>query len=144
MFYDLFCSFVLATIIVAIIGGIVYVCCKYRIVAASLIVIVILFMGFIFLPDALAEEEVRTAYLTNFNLSEGSFVLEDEDGYLWEFGFLEDEYHLGDEYILHLPENTDPWYEKPQDDTTFCVASGVSISVIGLVLYTFLKLWNAS
>lgn len=55
--------------------------------------------------------EVRTCRINDFNLKESSFVLEDEDGYLWEFTLEDDDYAIGDEHTLHLPICSEPWIE---------------------------------
>ena len=54
-------------------------------------------------------EEIRTCFIIGFDLSKGTFILKDEDGFLWEFSLEKDNYVLGDEYTLHLDDT--PWYE---------------------------------
>ena len=63
--------------------------------------------------NAVAEEagETRTCWIVEFDLEYSTFIVEDEDGYLWEFYLEEDDYSLGDEYVLHLPANTEPYCE---------------------------------
>ena len=63
--------------------------------------------------NALAEEagETRTCWIIGFDLANSVFVVEDEDGFLWDFYLEEDDYSLGDEYILHLPANAEPYCE---------------------------------
>lgn len=60
-------------------------------------------------------EEVRTCWIVPFtyhNFATGTFTVEDEDGYLWDFYLGEGSYIVGDEYTLHLPVNEDPWLEE--------------------------------
>ena len=76
--------------------------------------------------DAARADEVRTAYIADFDLQNGDFILEDEDGYLWAFGFQKDEYYLGDEYTLHLEEDSDPWYEKGDENQWLRPLSSIS------------------
>ncbi len=76
---------------------------------------VILFAAFIYgafaWRNAIAEEETRTAFIVEFDLFKSTFILEDEDGYLWEFYLEENDYNVEDEYTLHLSDNANPYYE---------------------------------
>lgn len=85
---------------------------KFRSFFVAVIFAAALLYGAFAARNAIAEEEVRTAYLKEFDLSTSCFILEDEDGFLWAFKLKDADYHLEDEYILHLSDNNEPWYEE--------------------------------
>jgi hypothetical protein len=57
-------------------------------------------------------EEIKTCWIVEFDLAESIFIVEDEDGFLWEFKLDKDNYSIGDEYVLHLFEYEEPWLEE--------------------------------
>lgn len=87
---------------------------KFRLYVAAVILMAIFIFGCCALQNAARaeDEEVRTAFIVSFDLANNCFILEDEDGYLWAFKLENNNYTLGNEYILHLPIDSDPWYEE--------------------------------
>ena len=107
----MYIPFLIYVIVVIVLVGLVA-SDKFRAFFVAVIFAAALLYGAFAARNAIAEEEVRTAYLKQFDLATSCFILEDEDGYLWAFKLEEDDYSLGDEYVLHLPENEEPYYEE--------------------------------
>lgn len=63
--------------------------------------------AFAFLPSALADE-VRVVTVTDFDFETANVVLEDEDGYIWICPFGQNNWSIGDQYYLFLPEVGEP------------------------------------
>ena len=97
--------------------------------------LVAVLVAIVILPAYAESEEVREAVLDHFDLQEGTFFLRDEEGHLWEFELEEGDYHIGDKYLLHLPVDGDPWYERVNDRMTLIdllqILAGLMIVFIG-------------
>lgn len=103
-------TFIIYMTVVAIALALIY-SKKFRAFFVSVVLCASMIYGAIALQNAAMAEE-RSCKIIEFKLNKSVFVLQDEDGFKWEFFFGKDSYKIGDKYILHLEENKEPWIEK--------------------------------
>lgn len=104
MFLDIMVSLFVAAVVLAAVIGFVVVCCKKPEVLVMVAFVAIMIVGMIFLPGALAEDEIRCVTVVEFNLEHGLVVLEDEDGYLWLWGLGDHSWFVGQEFEMVLAD----------------------------------------
>lgn len=105
-------TFIIYMTVVTIVIALIY-SKKLRAFFVSVVLCASMIYGAIALQNAAMAED-RYCKIVDFRLEKGIFVLQDEDGFQWEFFFGKDSYKIGDEYILHLEENKEPVIEKEE------------------------------
>ncbi len=74
---------------------------------ATVIIFIIMFLVVVLTSPAFADE-VRIITVIDFDFETADVVFEDEDGYIWLCSFGQNEWAVGEQYYLFLPEDGEP------------------------------------